>query len=773
MNKPAISIIIPVYNMAPYIDETVSSWINQTLKSIELIYIDDCSSDGSLEKLKEWSEKDSRIHVYSFEKNKSAWSARLLGVREARGKYIMFADADDTIIPSACRQLYAELKKNPVDILHFGTEVINAGNRPKETIKLLENMLLPYQGSLYGDNVFSACFCHQKYGYNLWNKLYSAEVCKKALQDQTEDFLPRGQDKLMYFMISYYARSYRGIKKKYYNYYYGRGMHGVANMNLEQFERLCSMSKVAEKQREFLEQRKREKEYEDLIAVFRSQMVDDCVGNWLDNLNTDVKAEGFDLLMSYWKPEEIIPALSRGIKNQTYDFAKTIVKAKSIQYKPHEVKTVASYYYSMVDGGIERVVAELSELWVEMGYRVILFTDESPSPNDYETPPSVERIIVPNHILSDCNHYGERAAFFIDIIRKKNIDVLVYHAFDAELMFWDALSVKSAGCAFIGYSHNICSLHMFATLRPMEGIIAPYIIADCVVTLSEEDAYFWRHFNTDVVTVLNPMIGKPDDWEQSRCAGHDILWLARIADEKSPMDLPGIMELVLKEVPDARLHIVGKSRDERYYKRFLRSVKESGVEKSIVLHGFAQDVKPYYQNASIFLLTSKYEGFSLTLQESMLAGLPIVMYELPYLTLVNDNPGIISVRLGDKSATAEVLISLLKDDQKRKKLGEESREYVNRIADYDYVRAWKNIFAKISIGHQIRVPDAASIMMETLIKHHDWGILLRTNSGTYENAVYLDRKTVKMGVLAAKTIDSYRDRGFRETIKRMKERISR
>ena len=60
---------------------------------------------------------------------------------------------------------------------------------------------------------------------------------------------------------------------------------------------------------------------------------------------------------------------------------------------------------------------------------------------------------------------------------------------------------------------------------------------------------------------------------------------------------------------------------------------ELELEDSVILHGFHKDVKPFYQKVSLFLSTSAYEGYQLTLQESKIAGLPCVTYEMPYLTL--------------------------------------------------------------------------------------------------------------------------------------------
>ena len=177
MANPLISVIIPVYNMAGYLEQTVGSWTHQTLHDIEILMVDDASTDASLEILRKWEDKDKRVHVYHFTDNKSAWSARKLGIEQASGKYIMFADADDIVLPEACEELLREMEKDPVEILHFKADVVNEKNDlPESRIEAMKSFLQPYYGRLEGKDVLNACFKEGKYRFTLWNKMYSTEL---------------------------------------------------------------------------------------------------------------------------------------------------------------------------------------------------------------------------------------------------------------------------------------------------------------------------------------------------------------------------------------------------------------------------------------------------------------------------------------------------------------------------------------------------------------------------------------------------------------------
>ena len=105
-----ISICVPVYNVEKYLRECLNSLINQTYKNIEIICVDDGSTDDSLQILKEYSSKDSRIQIIKHEKNKGLFCARKTAVKEAIGEYLLFVDSDDFIEVKTCEHLVRKLK---------------------------------------------------------------------------------------------------------------------------------------------------------------------------------------------------------------------------------------------------------------------------------------------------------------------------------------------------------------------------------------------------------------------------------------------------------------------------------------------------------------------------------------------------------------------------------------------------------------------------------------------------------------------------------------
>lgn len=109
--SPAISVIIPVFNGARYLRECLDSVCRQTLRDLEIICVDDGSTDDSLEILNSYAAKDSRIHIYSLPENKGAAAARNHGMDQATGEYLGFVDCDDY----PCLDFYEKLWKGTED----------------------------------------------------------------------------------------------------------------------------------------------------------------------------------------------------------------------------------------------------------------------------------------------------------------------------------------------------------------------------------------------------------------------------------------------------------------------------------------------------------------------------------------------------------------------------------------------------------------------------------------------------------------------------------
>lgn len=114
---PKVSVVLPIYNVEKYLKKCLDSIINQTLKDIEIICVNDCSSDNSESIIKEYINKDNRVKFISHKENQGLGFARNSGLLESRGEYVSFIDSDDFVSENFIEELYNTAVKYNADIV--------------------------------------------------------------------------------------------------------------------------------------------------------------------------------------------------------------------------------------------------------------------------------------------------------------------------------------------------------------------------------------------------------------------------------------------------------------------------------------------------------------------------------------------------------------------------------------------------------------------------------------------------------------------------------
>lgn len=146
-----VSIIVPVYNVAEYLSECLDSLINQTFEDIEIICINDGSTDNSLEILEKYANDDSRISITSQE-NGGLSAARNTGIKKASGKYIYYMDSDDILELDAIEKLYSLAEEKSLDFIIF--KLINFYHETGEKFES-QYYNMEFLKDIVGDRVFS------------------------------------------------------------------------------------------------------------------------------------------------------------------------------------------------------------------------------------------------------------------------------------------------------------------------------------------------------------------------------------------------------------------------------------------------------------------------------------------------------------------------------------------------------------------------------------------------------------------------------------------
>lgn len=155
MNEDLVSIIVPIYNAEKFIKETIQTVLNQTYNKWELLLINDCSKDDSVKIIKEFEQKDSRIHLIELKNNSGAAIARNTGIENAKGRYIAFLDADDLWDKGKLEKQLNFIKKNNYEFTFTSYEFTDEnGNINGKIVHVPEK--INYQQALKNTIIFTS-----------------------------------------------------------------------------------------------------------------------------------------------------------------------------------------------------------------------------------------------------------------------------------------------------------------------------------------------------------------------------------------------------------------------------------------------------------------------------------------------------------------------------------------------------------------------------------------------------------------------------------------
>lgn len=237
--KPLISIIIPVYNSGKKINRLLKSLINQTYTNIEIIVVDDKSKDPKTIELEEsWSKKDSRIKLFTEEKNTGGKRPRIDGILFSKGEYICFADQDDWFPHNAIEKLYEACLHNQADMvigstskaLNVGSIYWEASHRKAitKTDKVIqhEELMSDYFISYFGVNILPV---------SVWGKIYERHLLVNIIDELIEksDIQTGAGDLVMSLVIHPHVNRLAIIDDIVY--YYNIGLPGISPKYLKRW----------------------------------------------------------------------------------------------------------------------------------------------------------------------------------------------------------------------------------------------------------------------------------------------------------------------------------------------------------------------------------------------------------------------------------------------------------------------------------------------------------------------------------------------------------
>lgn len=361
------------------------------------------------------------------------------------------------------------------------------------------------------------------------------------------------------------------------------------------------------------------------------------------------------------------------------------------------------YIHSLENGGAERVVSNLANYWASIGWDVTVVTVAPHTTDFYVLDPAVQRICLyltgsSGNVLAGFTRTARRAQALRRILQRVKPDVALSAMHTANVIL--ALAARGLPCL-----RTIGSEHNFPPKSPM-GVIwetmrrHAYGRLSAVVALTQECAdWLASHsYAKRILVIPNPVAWplsshEPRIFPAAFCpAGRQVLLgVGRLSEEKNFAALIDIFSRLAPTHPDWDLVILGEGPERR---ALTAQVQAAGLEHRIFLPGSVGNMGDWYQRASLYAMSSHFEGFPNTLVEAMAYGLPAVSFDCdtgPRDIIRHDVDGFL-VPAGDTEGMEAALGKLISDEQLRTAFGLRATEARKRFSMTKVSSMWEDLF---------------------------------------------------------------------------------
>lgn len=379
------------------------------------------------------------------------------------------------------------------------------------------------------------------------------------------------------------------------------------------------------------------------------------------------------------------------------------------------MKIVYLYTALVTVGGADRVVTEKANYLAEvLGHDVYIITD---SQNGRQ--PVFPLSTKVKHIDLDVNfdkqyHHGLviRAYYYFSLMRlyKKRLGKLL-DEIKADVVITtlgrdlDFLTKLNDGSKKVGESHIAKQYTRNFHLMEVRGFpykqIAQYWRRkqekavkklDAFVVLTQYDAESWKEIKVaNIIPNSLPFYTA----ESSSLDKKQIITVGRLSEQKGFDLLVSAWSYITKKHPDWEIHLYGEGELENELKK---SITQNGIEDSFIIHKPVKNIKEKYLESSIYVMSSRFEGFGMVLIEAMACGVPCISFDCPHgpSYIIKDGEDGILVENGNVERLAEAISTLITDTDKRVAMGKAAKQNVLRYSQENIMKQWESLFYKLT-----------------------------------------------------------------------------
>lgn len=349
-------------------------------------------------------------------------------------------------------------------------------------------------------------------------------------------------------------------------------------------------------------------------------------------------------------------------------------------------------------GGTERVAVIIANELNRMPEYNVSFLSlvEKKSEPFFNLDKTIPRYTVYDHVVRGITHIGGIILRTRRLIKEKNIDILI--DIDGILEMYTIPAAAFTSVKIISWEHYNFYQHPVVPYRKYTRKMAAKWAA-AIVTLTEEDKGYYEN-NLDVKCpircIYNPVIWKENTKEYDS-ASKVILSAGRLTYQKGFDILIDVADLFLKKYPDWKWIVLGEGEDRQMLEE---KTKAKGLEGQLLFPGNVDNIDDYYAKASMFVMTSRFEGLPMTLLETKPFHLPIISFDCktgPRELVKNGVNGYL-VSEGDNAKLAEAISRLIENENERISFSQNAIMDMEKFELDSIISNWKGLLLELSMG---------------------------------------------------------------------------
>ena len=685
-SSPRVSIIIPLFNDEEFVATALQSCLAQSLADIEIICVDDASTDATVEIVEEIRRGDARVRLIRQPENRSAFQARRVGIEAANAPYILFLDGDDELAPHAASATLRKATSAKADVVGFGVDIVTADAR---TPRRFEAALQPKFGELRAPDIIPALFpVGEEANGHLWRYLFEKSLLTKAYKDIDPHLtFYRANDLPITFLALANATRYASTSERLYRYYFRRGTSGHVTESVQRFAFLLSgldpIASIASQVEEIAAHAPHPLSLQQCYESARLHLIASILRSCVRETSGSLQRSCLALLEAKVGKLDLIRAAAAFCEEALGPLS---LATEEPPDSASERRSVLLHTAHLDTGGLQSVLLAQAEALSAAGYKVTIAVLRHAT-REIDLPAGVTIELITGNAL-------DRVDRWLEICRDRSVDVIIdHHILYNENWAWHALAALSVGIPTIGWIHNFALRPILDASERTSFLTTHLRLLWRVVTLSPSDVAFWKLRGVrHVVYLPNPLSPLALDalrteHERTYTPGRiELVWWGRLdGPTKQVLDLVATARELKARGIDFKLTIIGPDSKNLSAESVQRAISRLGVDEHVELLGerTAVELPALLADAHALLSTSAIEGSPLTLLEAQAFGLPIVMYDLPWLTTAQDNGGMIRTPPNNPVALADAVREAFTSPQQYRALSDAARKFASTAALVD------------------------------------------------------------------------------------------